>query len=55
MKKQVNSTYEENSKLKSSKSKTTGKSNISPGNGTKNNEEEKKKWMKWRSEYFHKV
>ena len=49
------STSESTSKLKLSKAKTTGKSNISLGNGTKNNEEENKKKIKWSAEYLYKV
>ena len=47
--------YDETLKSKSLKAKTTGKSNISPGDVANNNEEEKKKGMKWSAEYFHKM
>ena len=55
VKKQGNFTSEAPSKSKSFKSNTTGKFNISTGDGVKNNEEDKKKQMKWILEYFHKL
>ena len=55
VKNQGNSTSKATLKSKSLKAKTKGKSNTIPRNGTKNNEEDKKKRMKWSVEYLHKV
>ena len=47
LKKRGNSISEATLKPRSSKAKKTGKCNISPGDGAKKNEEEKKKQMNW--------
>ena len=47
--------YEAASNPKPPKANTTGKSNISPGDGENKSEREEKKRMKWSAGYFHKV
>ena len=55
LKKRGNFTSEATLKSKSSKTNKTGKYNISPVNGAKKNEDEKKKQMKWVAGYLHKL
>ena len=55
VKKRGKYTSESTSKLKSLNAKTIGRSNTSPGCGVNKSEEEKKTWMKWSAEYFHRV
>ena len=55
VKKRGNCTSEATPRLKSSKAKTTGKSNIRQIDGDRKNDEEEKKRMKRSAEYFHKM